>query len=136
MKFKYKKKLQRQLNKIVKNANAAVARDNLWRGRFELRQMADTYESYSDHSGGCLYVRIRALDKKTNEFCDFYMEYHSPIFGWYEVSRIINDFIIDFCKVWETEDRNELYNDNTDYTKLPSNYQREKAPEWCRSRRI
>lgn len=136
MKFKYKKKLQRQLNKIVKDVNAVVARDELWRGRFELRQMADEYKSYEDGSGGCLYVRLRAIDKKTNEFCDWFMDYHGPTFGSYQVSRIMNDFIVEFCKVWEAEGRDELYNDKTDYTKIPSDYQRDKAPEWSRSRRI
>lgn len=129
MKFKYKKKLQRKLNKIVKDVNAAIVCDELWRGRFELRQMADEYKSYEDGSGGSLFVRIRAIDKKTNNFCDFYMDYIGSVFGPYNVFHIMNDFIIEFCKVWETEGRDELYNDKTDYTKIPSDYQRDKAPE-------
>lgn len=137
MRYKNRKHLQRKLNKIVKNMNEAIVQDNLWRGRFELRQMESSYYPYEDGSGGELVVRLRALDKKTNEFCDYFMEYfNSSTFGPYKVSRIMNDFIVEYCKVWEVDGRESLYNDNVDYTKISSNYQSYIKPDFSRYRRV
>jgi hypothetical protein len=30
----------------------------------------------------------------------------------------MNDFIVEYINVWETEDRESIYNDTTDYNKI------------------
>lgn len=136
MKYKHRRKLQRELNKLVKEMNKIIADDNLWHGRFEFRQIAANYDRYEDGSGGVLLTKFRAIDKKTGNFCDYYINFRGKTFGAYQVARSMNDFIIEYCKVWETEGRESLYGDKIDYTKIVADYQRDVKTEWHRVRQV
>lgn len=35
--YKYKKKLQRKMNRDIKKVNQTIREDDLWKGRFEIR---------------------------------------------------------------------------------------------------
>lgn len=121
MKYKNKKKLQRKMNRDVRRWNKALIKDEVWRGRFEIRQLADSYYSFEDGSGGILRVHLRIIDKKANKFADAYMNY-SHYFNISHIGDFINSFIVNYLDIWMNERREDIYNDKTDYTKIKSDY--------------
>lgn len=123
--YKYKKKLQRKMNRDVRKWNKALIKDEVWRGRFKIRQLADSYYSFEDGSGGILRVQLRAIDKKTNKFADAYIDY-SHHFNIAHIGDFINIFIVNYLDVWMNESREDIYNDKTDYTKIKSDYHLDK----------
>ena len=56
MKDKQRKKAQRKINKRVAILNKNLLNDNLWRGRFFIRQTDANWERFEDGSGGLLKV--------------------------------------------------------------------------------
>ena len=65
MKFKQRKKYQRFLNKQIKDLNKSVEVDELWKGRFFIRQIQSDWIEFDDHSGGILKACLEFRDKKT-----------------------------------------------------------------------
>lgn len=107
---------QRKMNKMVRDLNENIEKDDLWRGRYIMRQKAAYREVYPDGSGAELWVRMEMLDRQTGRtetFCDtvnhFYMWNGGGL--W----REMNDFIVDTCKVWEEtpSPRDKEYKENT-----------------------
>lgn len=101
-----RKKYQRSLNHLVRAINRNIANDDLWLGRFELRQKDASYEEFEDHSGGVLYVNIRVYDKATGYFKDYRMDF-APYYmsnGWH-LWEIANKFITEDCGVWKSNPR-------------------------------
>lgn len=116
---KLRKKYQRKLNKLIKLMNENIKNDSLWRGRFYARQIQYFWYPFEDNSSGVLTAIIRFYDKKTGKTQDIPIEYFGH--GYFvpdHVWRAMNDFIVDYCNVWQTEDRDSLYNDTTDYSKI------------------
>lgn len=132
MKCKIRRKYQRKLNKIIRNINKNIEKDNLWNGRFVYFQHSGEFELFSDKSGGIFYVTIRAYDKKTGYYKDYYCDYAPYLDGFYGnfVFKVINDFIINNVKVWSMgenprDDKTKYYNhiiDINKINKLPENY--------------
>ena len=109
------KKYDRFINTFVKKFNKSIEKDELWRGRFVLRQIRKAI-----FDGSCAYLYI-AIDKKTGQFsyCDWVYVYSRDTYV--SVNRlwhIINNFIINDVKVWE-EDPNPYAAAPIDYTKTP-----------------
>ena len=91
------KKHQRILNNFIKNLNKAVAEDNVWQGRFVVKQIYREFISFEDKSGSELYAYLVLIDKKTgkikrvppktvNEFCYYF-----------KLWDILNNFIVLDC---------------------------------------
>ena len=119
MRDKIWKKYQSKLNKKIKILNKDIAEDNLWRGRFIFRQIEAGWEKFDDKSG-ILRVVIRAYDKKTKLFRDYFLDY-CPSFvsiEWFISMDICNDFIINFLQVWKYEDP---YKESFDWTSVDVN---------------
>ena len=108
-----RKRHQRAINKVVRNCNRAIENDELWRGRFVVRQKHSQFYHYEDKSGAYMWVSLEFRDKKfgttkmynfdTGDLC---MWNGSKLF-W-----AMNDFIIKHCHAWEEDDP---YKDTTDY---------------------
>lgn len=62
---KLRRTYQRKLNKLIKEVNKNIANDNLWRGRFEIRQKDAWFEKFEDGSGGILFTVLRLYDKNS-----------------------------------------------------------------------
>lgn len=59
---------QRALNKVVRKLNDCLLADDLWRGRFLVRQGAyQLWYEYEDHSGWELYVTLELHDRLTGK---------------------------------------------------------------------
>lgn len=108
-----RKKVQRQINKIFRQMNRIIENDDLWRGRFVVRQKRTEWVNYYGSREYCLYVIYEFVDKKTGEVSrphvepDFALDRHIGI--------QMNTFIVNYCKVWEKENP---YEDKTDYRKV------------------
>ena len=87
----------RQLNEDIQN-------DDLWRGRFYVRQVAAQW--YEDKNGAELWVVLRFYDKKTGitkEVADTVN--HWRYFGGSHLWWAMNDFIVKTVKVWDENPR-------------------------------
>ena len=126
-----RKKLQRKVNKVVREVNRSIERDTLWNGRFYITQCGSQYYRYEDGSGGQLFVRFVFVDKKTGDFAVLHEDSVGVLlFNGNKLAWKMNEFITEYCKVWEKETRDDLYGDKTDYTKHPRIVVNWKADEW------
>lgn len=102
MRNKMRKKYQRNLNKKIKEVNKSLEDDDLWLGRFVIKQTNANFIKFSDNSGGWLLVELTIYDKKTNISQIYYVEYApwKTTFNW-SIYKILNEFIVDVIKVWE-----------------------------------
>ena len=118
-----KKKHQRAINKLVRVFNKQLELDDLWLGRFIIRQ----YESspqwcrYEDGSGAELYVKLKFIDRATGRY---YVENHTVNkwcnFNGARIWRIMNWLITEHWNVWQEDFARERnfkawreYNKNT-----------------------
>lgn len=108
-----RKKVQRQVNKVFRQMNRIIENDDLWRGRFVVRQKRADWINYNGSREYFLYVTYEFVDKKTGQVSrpyqeiDFILDRHIGI--------QMNIFIINDCGVWEKENP---YEDKTDYRKV------------------
>lgn len=98
---KNRKRHQREMNKLMKLMNQNIENDDLWRGRFYVRQVAAQWYEYEDKSGAELWVVLRFIDKKTG----FYWETAETVnhWRWVNGNRLwlaMNDFIVEKTNVW------------------------------------
>lgn len=98
--FKDRKKQQRKVNKIIKEANQRMKEDSLWRGRFQIKQLRSDYRPFSSDycDYGDFYVELEFIDKKTGKIKRHW--YHTlSLFENYIYAQL-NNFIVVYCNVW------------------------------------
>ena len=61
----YVKKVQRRVNALIKRQNQTLAEDELWLGRFYIRQLRRDVWKFEDGSGACVSFLFEMVDKKT-----------------------------------------------------------------------
>ena len=93
----YRKKYQRDVNKVIRNYNQSIKSDWLWNGRFTLTQRAAYFYPYDDKSGAEFFVDLQLKDNKTGKI-------ETKIFNNYSfnyrVVRWMNECITTRWKVW------------------------------------
>lgn len=65
-----KKKHQRAINKLVRAVNKSLENDELWCGRFVIRQYeySPRWRKYEDGSGAELWVKLKFIDRATGRY--------------------------------------------------------------------
>lgn len=114
---------QRAINHAVRAFNKQLEQDNLWLGRFIVRQYEDSpqWRRYEDGSGAELYVKLKFIDRATGHY---YVENHTVnewcIFNSARIWRIMNWLITEHWNIWQegfARERNfkawREYNKNT-----------------------
>ena len=98
-----RKKHQRMVNRYVRAINKSIYNDDLWRGRFVVRQVdSPTFYLYEDGSGGSLErVHLVVTDQLTGRWTDAWDSAN----GWCHFNgsklwRFVNDSIVDAFDVW------------------------------------
>ena len=98
MKSMKRKNHQRWFNQYCRYVNKCIVDDDLWLGRFCIKQLKTKMNWFDDKSGGIMYAELVMRDKKTN----------IARIGWYSGLDMdwkfwhdFGDFIINDCKVWE-----------------------------------
>lgn len=112
---KMRKKAQHTINKNIRVINKSIENDNLWRGRFVMRQVNARWSAFEDGSGGELFATILIIDKRTGQTKTAYIDNYDRPWHYFQA---MNNFIVYDCAVWEKEGRDFLYSDKTDYTKI------------------
>lgn len=98
MKYKWLKKEQKKFSASIKALNKNIYDDSLWKGRFTCRQVNRNFFCYDDNSGGEITYAVALYDKQTKKKHIIYVNnynYH------YQLWREMNDFIVEYCRVWE-----------------------------------
>ena len=114
-----RKAYQRKLNKLLSTVNKSIREDDLWKGRFEVRQMYSNWNEFSDGSGGSLFVILRWRDKKTKYYYDYtfdYGSYYWAPFVDHHIFIMANDFITQKVGVWQNDPERPTYKNAVDYT--------------------
>ena len=91
-----RKRHQRALNSLVREVNKAIEQDDIWNGRFYIRQKDARWYIYEDKSGADLYVTLCFIDKVTG----MVQEYRRTVNQWRfaggcHMYWAMNDFIVE-----------------------------------------
>jgi hypothetical protein len=98
------KKIQRHVNSIVRAMNKNIYNDELWKGRFYVRQTKRRVEKEDDW----VYVRFEMefVDRQTGKTKKYYYD-KSDMLGTstWKFFQDVNDFIVEVCDVWREDPR-------------------------------
>ena len=116
------KSFHKKVIKILQKMNENIKNDDVWLGRFEVREKQQFYARFEDGSGYQAWYVIEVFDKKTgqsfaklldthfgiytNDAEDAHLEYHNRIALRFFASHLwemVNNFIIDMVKVWDED---------------------------------
>ena len=113
-----RKKHQRRVNQYVRQINKNVANDDLWRGRFVMRQVGSpVFYIYEDKSGATLErVHLVITDLKTGREVHAIESSHDWCF-WQgsKLWHFMNDAIVEYLDVWRKDSDPRDLRDNPDY---------------------
>lgn len=117
MRNKKREKLQRQVNKKVRNMNIDIREDPLWKGRYFAHQIRANFHEFEDGSGVMMNFTLRFFDRKTKKYKDYIFHTFSEGTKWlnWDLFNFMNEFIIN-SGVWEESPR-PTYNNTPDYRK-------------------
>lgn len=116
-----RKKIQRHINKVLRDMNHNIERDNLWLGRFYAHQERITFEMSDDGTYCYAIVKVKFTDRKTGKY--FYHYFHKEDFmcSAYRIWKAMNEFIVETCNVWNEDPRPSIHN--------PWDYKKERGNE-------
>ena len=102
---KNKKRHQRAMNKLVRQANKSLEKDGLWGGRFIVKQVkSPQWTIYEDKSGAELLIHLEIVDRCTGRTwlgADTVNGWRSAFGNGWRLYEFINWFIVEYCNVWE-----------------------------------
>lgn len=98
---------QRAINRLVRDMNRNLENDDLWCGRFMVRQTeSPQWRRYEDGSGAELWVRLTFIDRCTGRY---YVRWES-VNHWrglratgYEIWHLMNWLITEHWDVWQED---------------------------------
>lgn len=101
-----RKKYQRRINQYVRAMNKNIENDDLWRGRFYVRQVGfPEFHIYDDRSGADLFIHLRCYDRLTGEYTDGWADVNEWChFGGSKLWHFVNDAIVDKMNVWRKDE--------------------------------
>lgn len=97
---------QRAINRAVRAFNKRLEQDDLWLGRFVVRQYEDSPQwcRYKDGSGAELWVKLKFIDRATGRY---YVGSHSVnewcSFNGSRIWRIMNWLITEHWDIWQED---------------------------------
>ena len=120
----YVKKVQRRVNALIREYNQALIEDELWLGRFYIRQLRRDVYKFEDASGACVSFLFEMADKKTGirdivrlDNYELRVAFQSSNGSW-KLFEALNDFIIKKVNVWHENPAPSLKT-AVDYRKVP-----------------
>lgn len=106
------KNFHKKIVKRLQMMNDGIRKDELWLGRFEVREAQQFYFRFEDGSGYEAWYTLEVVDKKTGKTARKVIDTHFGIkcdnktslrFFGHKLWAFVNDFIIEDVKVWEEE---------------------------------
>ena len=93
---------QRAINRVLRAINQNVYNDDLWMGRFFVRQYRREVRCYDGYMS--MYVELRFYDHKTQKYSSEFLTSNDIIlWGGSKIWSLMNDFIVEDIDVWRTE---------------------------------
>lgn len=99
------KKIQRRVNKIIRELNKDIYDDELWKARFYARQIDRRCVLSDDRSWLHIDFYIEFIDKETNRRYYHWFRKEDFLGSSWRVWEAMNDFIAVRCRVWDKEPR-------------------------------
>lgn len=100
-----KKRHQREINRLVRQANKSIENDSLWLGRFVIHQVkSPQWSIYKDKSGAEYFVHLEIIDRCTGRCwigADTVNGWRTALGNGWRLYEFINWFIVEYCNVWE-----------------------------------
>ena len=102
---KSKKRHQRAMNRLVRSFNKALEQDDLWCGRFVIRQVyAPQWYRYEDGSGAEYFVHLKFIDRCTGRYyiaADQVNCWRGLCANGYKLWEKINWLITEHWDIWD-----------------------------------
>ena len=98
-----RKRHQCAMNKLVREFNKTLEKDDLWRGRFMVQQESAQWVRYSDGSGAELFVRLKFIDRARGRYyyaTDFVNRWRGINGNGYRLWEKMNWLITEHWNVW------------------------------------
>ena len=105
-----KKKIQRHINKVIRNMNKSIERDDLWLGRFYCRQKSISYEMSENGSYMYALVCVEMIDRKTGKFAIYWLRKEDFMGSAWRCWEKMNFFVTEYCDVWREDPRPSIKN--------------------------
>ena len=100
-----KKRHQREINRLVRQANKSIENDSLWLGRFVIHQVkSPQWSIYEDKSGAEYFVHLEIIDRCTGRSwisADTVNGWRTTLGNGWQLYEFINWFIVEYCNVWD-----------------------------------
>ena len=104
---KNKKTHQRAMNRLVRKFNKALKQDDLWCGRFMIRQVGSPqWYEYEDGSGAELFIHLKFIDRCTGQydiFADQVNAWRGVRGNGWRLWHIMNHLITEVWDVWQED---------------------------------
>ena len=97
-----KKRHQREINRLVRETNKSIEKDDLWHGRFCIKQVeSPQWYIYEDKSGAEYFVHLEFIDKCTGRYWiqAETVNHWRASNGW-RIWEKMNWFIVEYLDVW------------------------------------
>ena len=108
-----KKRHQREINRLIREANKSIEKDDLWHGRFCIKQVeSPQWHVYEDKSGAEYFVHLKFIDKCTGRYwiqAETVNHWRGSFGNGWRIWDKMNWFIVEHCNVWDeplAKDRN------------------------------
>lgn len=99
-----KKRHQREINRLVREANKSIEKDDLWHGRFCIKQIeSPQWHIYEDKSGAEYFVHLKFIDKCTGRYwiqAETVNHWRSSFGNGWRLWDKMNWFIVNHLDVW------------------------------------
>ena len=100
-----KKRHQREINRLVREANKSIEKDDLWYGRFCIKQVeSPQWHVYEDKSGAEYFVHLKFIDKCTGRYwiqAETVNHWRGSFGNGWRIWDKMNWFIVEHCNVWD-----------------------------------
>jgi hypothetical protein len=100
-----KKRHQREINRLVREANKSIEKDDLWYGRFCIKQVeSPQWHVYEDKSGAEYFVHLKFIDKCTGRYwiqAETVNHWRGSFGNGWRIWDRMNWFIVEHCNVWD-----------------------------------
>ena len=100
-----KKRYQREINRLVREANKSIEKDDLWHGRFCIKQVeSPQWHVYEDKSGAEYFVHLKFIDKCTGRYwiqAETVNHWRGSFGNGWRIWDKMNWFIVEHCNVWD-----------------------------------
>ena len=100
-----KKRHQREINRLVREANKSIEKDDLWYGRFCIKQIeSPQWHVYEDKSGAEYFVHLKFIDKCTGRYwiqAETVNHWRGSFGNGWRIWDKMNWFIVEHCSVWD-----------------------------------